>query len=56
MTADASLAGLSVTRVEAFDRVSADPYRLRLVAGTEPLVFGAAYWIHVTTGGVWLQG
>jgi hypothetical protein len=45
-----------VTRVEAFDPGSTDPYRLRLVAGTEPLAFGRAYWIHTTAGGIWVQG
>jgi len=57
-TRDVSLAEApGVVRVEAFDPASADPYRLRVVAGTEMLVPGEGFWVLlVSGGGLWVQG
>jgi len=55
-TLDQSLAGVPVTRVEAFDP-SAGPHYLRVVPGVELLRTGEAYWVYLSAGvDVWIQG
>ena len=57
-TLAASLAGVpGVVRVETYDPMSSDPYRLRVADPVEMLIPGGAYWILVEgSGGVWVQG
>ena len=54
-TRDESLAGLSVAWVEAFDPGIPGPYRLRSVAGADPLVPGDGYWVFVRQSATWVQ-
>lgn len=57
-TRAASLAGVpGVGRVETFDPLTSDPYRLRPMGPGEVLYPGGAYWIFIEgAGGWWVQG
>ena len=57
-TLAASLAGVpGVVRVETYDPLSTDPYRLRVVDPSDVLSPGWAYWIFIAgAGGLWVQG
>ncbi len=48
-----ALAGLPVTRVEAFD-ASTPPYNLRRLSMTDMMMPGQGYWIHVSSDATWL--
>jgi len=47
-----ALAGIPVTAVEGFD-ANTGPYSLRRMAGSDLMVPGRGYWVHVTADAAW---